>query len=88
MHLFTPWSSYLTYPCECQSTGSSFAEGLLHTLVEEGPKALATPDDLAVRYIKRIWMVTKALNGLICAGVPQDWTTHMIGHELTGNLRY
>jgi NADP-dependent alcohol dehydrogenase len=24
-----------------------------------------------------------ALNGLIAAGVPQDWTTHMIGHELT-----
>ena len=24
-----------------------------------------------------------ALNGLIAAGVPQDWLTHMIGHELT-----
>ena len=24
-----------------------------------------------------------ALNGLIGTGVPQDWTTHMIGHELT-----
>ena len=24
-----------------------------------------------------------ALNGLIGAGVPQDWTTHFIGHELT-----
>ncbi len=24
-----------------------------------------------------------ALNGLIGAGVPQDWNTHMIGHELT-----
>ena len=24
-----------------------------------------------------------ALNGLIGAGVPQDWATHMIGHELT-----
>ena len=24
-----------------------------------------------------------ALNGLIGAGVPQDWTTHMIGHEIT-----
>ncbi|EPZ57217.1 iron-containing alcohol dehydrogenase family protein [[Clostridium] sordellii ATCC 9714] len=23
------------------------------------------------------------LNGLIAAGVPQDWTTHKIGHELT-----
>ena len=24
-----------------------------------------------------------ALNGLIGMGVPQDWATHMIGHELT-----
>ena len=24
-----------------------------------------------------------ALNGLIGAGVPQDWATHMLGHELT-----
>ncbi len=24
-----------------------------------------------------------ALNGLIGQGVPQDWATHMIGHELT-----
>jgi NADP-dependent alcohol dehydrogenase len=24
-----------------------------------------------------------ALNGLISTGVPQDWATHMIGHELT-----
>lgn len=24
-----------------------------------------------------------ALNGLIGTGVPQDWTTHMVGHELT-----
>jgi NADP-dependent alcohol dehydrogenase len=24
-----------------------------------------------------------ALNGIIGTGVPQDWTTHMIGHELT-----
>nr|WP_255429099.1 hypothetical protein [Saccharibacter sp. 17.LH.SD] len=30
-----------------------------------------------------MWVVTQALNGLIGAGVPQDWTTHMIGHEIT-----
>ena len=26
---------------------------------------------------------TMALNGFIAMGVPQDWATHMIGHELT-----
>jgi len=30
-----------------------------------------------------MWAATQALNGLIGAGVPQDWATHMIGHELT-----
>lgn len=32
-----------------------------------------------------MWSATQALNGLIGVGVPADWTTHMIGHELTGN---
>jgi len=30
-----------------------------------------------------MWVATLALNGLIGAGVPQDWATHMVGHELT-----
>lgn len=30
-----------------------------------------------------MWAATQALNGIISCGVPQDWTTHMIGHELT-----
>ncbi len=62
-----------------------FAEGLLQTLIEDGPKALAsdTREDLDIRG-NLMWSATMALNGLIGAGVPQDWTTHMIGHELTG----
>ena len=30
-----------------------------------------------------MWSATSALNGIIGVGVPQDWSTHMIGHELT-----
>jgi NADP-dependent alcohol dehydrogenase len=30
-----------------------------------------------------MWCATQALNGLISCGVPQDWATHMIGHEFT-----
>jgi NADP-dependent alcohol dehydrogenase len=30
-----------------------------------------------------MWCATMALSGVIGAGVPQDWSTHMIGHELT-----
>ncbi|RZJ27576.1 MAG: iron-containing alcohol dehydrogenase, partial [Flavobacterium sp.] len=30
-----------------------------------------------------MWCCTMALNGLLNKGVPTDWATHMIGHELT-----
>lgn len=75
---------YLTYPTNAKIQ-DRFAEGLLLTLVEEGPKALATPDDIDVRS-NIMWSATQALNGLIGVGVPQDWASHMIGHELTGNF--
>lgn len=75
---------YLTYNVNGK-VQDRFAEGLLQTLVEEGPKALAaeTKEDLDVRG-NIMWAATMALNGLIGSGVPQDWSTHMIGHELTG----
>jgi NADP-dependent alcohol dehydrogenase len=75
---------YLTYSVNGK-VQDRFAEGLLLTLIEEGPKALAleTSKDLEVRS-NIMWAATMALNGLIGAGVPQDWSTHMIGHELTG----
>lgn len=72
---------YLTYPVN-SPVQDRFAEGLLRTLIEEGPKALANPEDYDVR-ANLMWCATMALNGLISTGVPQDWATHMIGHELT-----
>ncbi|MDR3436909.1 iron-containing alcohol dehydrogenase [Telmatospirillum sp.] len=72
---------YLTFPAGA-AVQDRFAEGLLLTLIEEGPKALVSPQDYDVR-ANIMWCATLALNGLISAGVPQDWTTHMIGHELT-----
>lgn len=72
---------YLTYPVDAR-VQDRFAEGLLLTLVEEGPRALAEPENYAVR-ANVMWSATMALNGLIGAGVPQDWATHMLGHELT-----
>lgn len=72
---------YLTYPVGGM-VQDRFAEGLLQTLIEIGPKAIATPEDADVR-ANLMWVATLALNGLIGAGVPQDWATHMIGHELT-----
>nr|WP_319267681.1 iron-containing alcohol dehydrogenase [uncultured Draconibacterium sp.] len=58
------------------------AESILTTLVEEGPKVLADRKnyDAAANFM---WCATMALNGMIAVGVPQDWSTHVIGHELT-----
>ncbi|MBU5414044.1 alcohol dehydrogenase [Serratia ureilytica] len=72
---------YLTYPVDAK-VQDRFAEGLLLTLLEDGPRALAEPESYAVR-ANVMWSATMALNGLIGAGVPQDWATHMLGHELT-----
>ncbi|MFC4863674.1 iron-containing alcohol dehydrogenase [Pseudomonas sp. MAHUQ-62] len=72
---------YLTYPADAPLQ-DRYAEGLLLTLIEEGPKALANPEDYAIR-ANLMWCATQALNGLLGCGVPQDWSTHMIGHELT-----
>lgn len=77
---------YLTYSVNGK-VQDRFAEGLLQTLIEEGPKALQaqTKNDLEIR-ANIMWSATMALNGLLGAGVPQDWSTHMIGHELTGGF--
>jgi NADP-dependent alcohol dehydrogenase len=74
---------YLTYDVNAK-VQDRFSEGLLLTLIEEGPKVLdpETKNDLDVR-ANAMWSATMALNGLIASGVPQDWTSHMLGHELT-----
>ena len=72
---------YLTYPASGM-VQDRFAEGLLQTLVELGPKVMAEPGNYENR-ANLMWVATLALNGLIGAGVPQDWATHMISHELT-----
>lgn len=72
---------YLTYPVDAK-VQDRFAEGLLLTLIETGPTLLEDPTDYSLQS-NFMWTATLALNGLIGAGVPQDWATHMIGHELT-----
>ncbi len=72
---------YLTYPANAPLQ-DRFAESILLTLIEEGPKTYAEPTNYEAR-ANVMWCATMALNGLIGVGVPQDWATHMIGHELT-----
>ena len=72
---------YLTFPVN-SPIQDRFAESILQTLIEEGPKVLANRNDYDAA-ANFMWSATMALNGLIGSGVPQDWATHMIGHELT-----
>lgn len=72
---------YLTFPAEAPLQ-DRLAESVLATLVEIAAKAMRDPPDYQAR-ANLMWCATMALNGLIGQGVPQDWTTHMIGHELT-----
>lgn len=72
---------YLTYPHDA-ILQDRIAESVLQTLVEIGPGVVENPTDykLASNFM---WSCTMALNGLLNKGVPVDWATHMIGHELT-----
>ncbi len=72
---------YMTYPAKA-ALQDRMAEAILLTLIEEGPKTVADPRDYDAR-ANFMWCATMALNGLIAVGVPQDWSTHMIGHEIT-----
>jgi NADP-dependent alcohol dehydrogenase len=71
---------YITYPAQAW-VQDGYAETLLRNLF-----------NLALQFKERdndawranfMWTANQALNGLIGAGAPQDWATHMIGHELT-----
>ena len=72
---------YVTYPVN-SPIQDRFAEAILITLIEEGPKAYANPGDYEAM-ANLMWSATMALNGLIMCGVPGDWSVHTIGHELT-----
>jgi len=72
---------YLTYPVNAK-VQDRIAEGVLKTLIEDGAKTFKDNTDLEARK-NFMWSATTALNGSIGAGVPVDWATHMIGHEMT-----
>lgn len=72
---------YITYPVDGRIQ-DRISEGILQTLIEIGETTIAEPENYDAR-ANLVWSATLALNGLICAGVPQDWASHMVGHELT-----
>ena len=72
---------YITYPVHAPLQNRQ-AEAILLTLQEIGQSALQSPPDYDAR-ASLMWCATSALNKLINKGVPEDWSTHLIGHELT-----
>ena len=72
---------YLTFPVDAKLM-DRWAEGILQTVVEISPRVMdIRPDyDSMANYMLT---ATMALNDFIAMGVPQDWATHMIGHEIT-----
>ena len=59
-----------------------WAEGVLQTVVEVAPKVRADQHDSDAMSTYML-SATMALNGFVAMGVPQDWATHRIGHEIT-----
>ena len=59
-----------------------WAEGVLQTVVEAAPKVRADQHDYDAMSTYML-SATMALNGFVAMGVPQDWATHRIGHEIT-----
>jgi len=71
---------YLTYPTDGM-VQDGYAEALLRNIAAlakdwENRRTESWQKNL-------MWTSNQALNELIGVGMPQDWATHMIGHELT-----
>ncbi|MCB1378848.1 MAG: iron-containing alcohol dehydrogenase [Alphaproteobacteria bacterium] len=71
---------YLTLPVNAP-VQYGFSETLLRVLLDWGPTLVETRSRESCENV--MWAANLALNGLIGAGVPQDWSTHMIGHAIT-----
>jgi NADP-dependent alcohol dehydrogenase len=71
---------YLTLPGNTPIQ-HGYSEVLLRTLIEWGPRLIADNSPEARETV--MWAANQALNGLIGAGIEQDWSTHYIGHAIT-----
>lgn len=72
---------YITYPTD-NLLQEREAEAILATLIEIAQPLLENPSDYKLAS-NLMWCANHALNGNLRCGVPTDWCTHMIGHELT-----
>ncbi|MCL2328917.1 MAG: iron-containing alcohol dehydrogenase [Bacteroidetes bacterium] len=72
---------YLTFPNNTPLQ-DLWAESILRVLIDTAPKVMSdhTNYDAMANFM---WSATMALNGIISRGAIEDWSTHIIGHELT-----
>lgn len=75
---------YMTFPIGALLQ-DRLAESVMQTLIEVAPQVIADPSDYKAA-ANFMWSCTMALNGLIQKGVPNDWSVHMIAHELTAHF--
>jgi NADP-dependent alcohol dehydrogenase len=73
---------YMTYPVGAIVQDRQ-AEALLMAIMEMAPAVLEMDPPQYDARANFMWVCSNALNHLIGVGVPQDWATHRIGHELT-----
>lgn len=72
---------YITFPSQ-NLLQEREAEAILSTLIEIAPVVIKNPADYEAAS-QLFWCASHALNGNLRCGVKTDWSTHMIGHELT-----
>lgn len=77
-HLF---ERYMTNTKDVEVT-DRLLEGLLLTMIKEGPRAIAEPDNYEAR-ANIMWAGMLAHNNSCGVGRNQDWASHSIEHELS-----
>ena len=72
---------YLTNSKDVEVT-DRLIEGLLLTMIHEGPRVIANPNDYEAR-ANIMWAGMMAHNNAVGVGRSQDWNSHNIEHELS-----
>lgn len=75
------YERYLTNTKDVEVT-DRMIEALMLTMIQEGPKAIANPDDYEAR-ANIMWAGMMAHNNSCGVGRTQDWTSHDVEHELS-----
>ena len=78
-HVF---EQYFSYPDE-SNVSDNLAEGIIKTVIENLEIALENPSNYNARS-NLMWASTMALNDVIRMGKEQDWSSHGMGHILSG----